>query len=569
MIFGKWYRGLRVQLVALLTIALLPLGSIAIYQTAQLSVGARETANQALLAQTAEIAREEQLLIERAVGAARLFGAIAPALLDDPTQCQPLLGPFIDQDPDFSFVGVLPLSGVTDCSSFDAAIDFSGYPGFDDSMAAQASAIVANPAAPASGQSVIIVSEPFEVDGVFAGLVSVSIPHENLPETNSLTTAPGLVDLLTFNDAGQVLTARASLERAAEELPAAIDLVDLGQGAQQFFEADNARGVTRGYSVVSIEGAPFTVMAVWERDVLGSSWMTKVLSASLFPVLMWFASMAVALMAMETLVLQHLRRLRVNMDSFAQDRQTFATSPDRAFYPTELANLEENFRRMSADVLQDEAKLENALHEKGVLVKEIHHRVKNNLQLISSIINMQIRSAKEDETRGVLRRIQDRVVGLATIHRDLYQTEDAGRVDAGALVIEIVEKSLDIASEDGAEVALKLAIAPVRLFPDQAVPLSLLVAEAATNAMKYMGANPLANPVMQVRLSQVSDIVSLTMTNSVGDTPKAESGGMGSQLMRAFAMQLGGQISVEQTEDCYTLAVEFTVSEFEPGFRDY
>jgi hypothetical protein len=77
---GKWYRRLSVQLVALLSIALLPLGLISLYQTQRVAVEADRTAATALLGMTERAARTEQLLIERAVGAARLFGTIAPDL---------------------------------------------------------------------------------------------------------------------------------------------------------------------------------------------------------------------------------------------------------------------------------------------------------------------------------------------------------------------------------------------------------------------------------------------------------------------------------------------------------
>jgi hypothetical protein len=293
------------------------------------------------------------------------------------------------------------------------------------------------------------------------------------------------------------------------------------------------------------------------------------ISAAVFPGLMWLASMGVAMLAMNTLVIRHLNRIRTKMDAFADDRSTHEPFESNPLFPVEVEMLEQNFARMSEEVMRDEAAMENAVREKNVLMKEIHHRVKNNLQLISSIINMQVRAAEHDETKSVLRRVQDRVLSLATIHRDLYQSQDAGRVNAGDLVTEIVEKSVELVVGDGRDLALNMQIAPVLLYPDQAVPLSLVVAEAATNAMKYIGDNPDKPALFEVILKQDGAACLLVMTNSLGATKDRDSTGLGSQLMNAFAMQLGGNIDIEKTVDRYALTLRFNAAEFQPESRDF
>lgn len=564
---GPWYRRLSVQLIALLTIALLPLGLIALYQTNRVAVEADRTAGMALLGLTERAARAEQLLIERAVGAARFFGSIAPELLAAPDNCAPILSRFVAANPEYSFIGVLPLSGVVACSSVSEVLDFSAAPDFDAAMAAQEATIIVNEAGPASRQPVFVVSEPFTIAGVFAGFVSVSIPHGGLPDTSARMEDLGLIELVTFNEAGTVLTSRTSLAAARLELPQDRRLVALSTDRTQTFRTRNTQGIERRYSIVTIDGSPAAVMAIWRaRDDAGTP---NRIAAALFPVLMWIASLGVAMLSMHTLVLRHLRRIRRKMDAFADDRSSHAPFDDTAFYPVEIQKLEENLARMSEEIMRDEAVLEDAVREKGVLVKEIHHRVKNNLQLISSIINMQIRAAKHQETKAVLRRVQDRVLSLATIHRDLYQSGDGGRINAGELVTEIVEKSAELVMGEGRELDLRMQIDRVMLFPDQAVPLSLVVAEAATNAMKYIGDPSDETPVFDVRLVHDGAACLLVMTNSVGPSQDLESTGLGSQLMNAFAMQLGGNIDVDATDTRYVLTLRFTVAEFEPEARDF
>jgi two-component sensor histidine kinase len=565
---GPWYKKLSVQLIALLTLALLPLGAVAVFQTNRVAAETDANAGLALLSLTEAAARREQILIERAVGTARLFRSIAPTFLEDPQNCASQLAPFIETNPQYSFIAVIPQSGIVECSSAGETMDFNGVESFIELMSNREPTIVVDRSGRASGESVFVISEPLELDGAFAGFVTVSIPHRSLPTyIEDDKQYQGLVELITFNRVGTVLTARGGLDATTPELPSGLELAGLFSTQSQTFRADNRRGLERRYSVVPIQGSPASALAIWEIENALS--LPAKISPAVFPLLMWFASMGVAMLAMNTLVIRHLTRMRRKMDAFADDRNTHRSYTPNALFPIEIEMLEENFARMSEEILRDEAAMENAVREKGVLVKEIHHRVKNNLQLISSIINMQIRNADADETKTVLRRIQDRVLSLATIHRDLYQSQDGGRVNAGNLVTEIVEKSTELVTGEGRDLNLQMQVDPVLLYPDQAVPLSLVVSEAATNALKHVGAQSAQGGTFNVRLTQEGTTCTLVMTNSVGVKRSGDSTGLGSKLMKAFAMQLGGTIDIDDTDDRYSLTLQFNADDFQPEARDY
>lgn len=567
MIARTWYRKLSIQLIALLTVALLPLGMIALYQTNRISEAVDKTAADALLSLTQSVARTEQLLIERAVGAARSIGAVAPALLENPDVCAPNLSQFLDDNPDYSFVGVIPESRIVTCSSTPRTLDFTESETSAVIMAARQPIITLNKTPAVSQQAVFIVSEPFTADGEFAGFVSISVPLSSLPEISIQMEEFGLVDLIIVDKEGDILSSRGSIEDAGLEKPQDRSTLRLQSDAPRSFRALNSGGVERRYNVVPISGSPASVIAIWQTKV--DAGRLNVVASAIFPALMWGASMAVAMLAMNTLVLRHLRRIHRKMDAFAEDRSTHEPFEDNPLFPLEIQELEENLARMSEKILRDEADLEDTAREKGVLVKEIHHRVKNNLQLISSIINMQIRAARHDETKRTLRRVQDRVLSLATIHRDLYQSQSGGRVNAGDLITEIVEKSAELAIADGQKLKLNMQIAPVMLYPDQAVPLSLVVAEAATNAVKYIGEVTKKTTSLDVSLVQDGEACVFTMTNSVGARENVESTGLGHQLMKAFAMQLGAKIETEDADNRYTLTLRFNAADFQPDVRDF
>ncbi|MEL6450013.1 MAG: sensor histidine kinase [Pseudomonadota bacterium] len=563
-----WLSGLRFQFLLLLTLALLPLGAVAIYQTNRVATEAGRNAELALLSLTARAAKAEELIIERAFGAARFFGTIAEDFQENPDRCTRDLSQFVERNDRYSFIGILPLSGIMTCTSSGGVFDFSQWPGFEQNMADQKRTIVVNTEAPASQQSVFVISEPFDIDGEFAGFISISIPHKGLPATSGTLTDLGLEELITFNPEGRVLTARSGLDGVNGELPAARSLDTLRTSVSMAFRADNNDGQSRTYTVVPIEGSPATVLGVWrDGDGLANT-AVAVVRPALFPILMWFASMGVAMLSIHMLVVRHLNRLRSKMDEFAETRRAPARDTT-TLMPTELQALSDNFDRMAYDILQDEAQLENAVHEKNVLIKEVHHRVKNNLQLISSIMNMQIRAADEEETRTALMRVQDRVRSLATIHRDLYQSQNAGRVDAGGLISEIIEGSREFVIARDLDVDLKTDIDQVMLYPDQSVPLSLLAAEGATNMMKYIGAPEGKKPWIFAGLSQEDGRCILTLANSVGGATPAESTGLGSDLMEAFAIQLGGDIVIDRSDDSYSMRIEFAAQEFEPAAQDY
>ena len=228
----------------------------------------------------------------------------------------------------------------------------------------------------------------------------------------------------------------------------------------------------------------------------------------------------------------------------------------------------EAFVTMTEQIVHDEAVLENSIHEKDVLLREIHHRVKNNLQLIASITNMQIRKARNSETKFVLKRLQDRVLGLATIHRNLYQADVLSNVRADTLIYELTQHISKTSLPSDADVKFELDVAPVSLYPDQAVPLSLLVTEAATNAMKYLGRPKDGPPWISIVLKPQDEEgkVHLTVANSIGtplgSAPVDEGPGLGSQLISAFVMQLGAVSTVTEDEGRYTIDVKFSPSDF-------
>ena len=121
--------------------------------------------------------------------------------------------------------------------------------------------------------------------------------------------------------------------------------------------------------------------------------------------------------------------------------------------------------QISEDVATHEAEMAAALDTQRKLTREVHHRVKNNLQLISSIMNIQIRSAKSGEAKALLKALQERMMSLATVHRELYQTSGLADVRARELLPDIVRQIMAISAGPEKPFDVDIDIDDLRLIP--------------------------------------------------------------------------------------------------------
>ena len=129
------------------------------------------------------------------------------------------------------------------------------------------------------------------------------------------------------------------------------------------------------------------------------------------------------------------------------------------------------------------------------------------MQLISSMLNMQIRATGSLEAKHLLRRVQDRVMALSAIHRYLYLARKLSLVRADTLLEDIIQQLVIVGTLDdrGRQIAVTTALEPVEISPDQSVPLSLLTTEAAINAVKYCGMSRGTDAWINIALKAVSE----------------------------------------------------------------
>jgi two-component system, sensor histidine kinase PdtaS len=223
--------------------------------------------------------------------------------------------------------------------------------------------------------------------------------------------------------------------------------------------------------------------------------------------------------------------------------------------------------RESAEALKARSlALASALREREVLLSEIHHRVKNNLQLLSSMLALQARSLG-DEGRHALLEGQRRIDSIALVHEQLYGSRNLSAVNL-ARYIEALIPELWRASGTGDRVEVELALDDVELSPERAIPCALLVSELVTNALKHAfpegrrGTLKIALARLggaRLRLAIEDDGVGLAREFPPGPGPS-----LGLDLVDIFSKQLQAELSVRARDGAPGTRFALTFQEVSP-----
>jgi len=232
-----------------------------------------------------------------------------------------------------------------------------------------------------------------------------------------------------------------------------------------------------------------------------------------------------------------------------------------------------------AKVLRDETERKQAddivkksLHEKDLLLREIHHRVKNNLNVISSLLSLQAGQAQDCEVQRSFDELQDRVRSIATLHETLYGSQDLANIDFGPYMQQLVHDLVDFYGIDRKQIQVNVETEKVVLSIEQALPLGLIVNELVSNALKH-GFPGGRRGAIHVRFHYLAGTVSerptpdcawceLRVEDDGAGIPNSDGlwdrQSMGLKIVRLLADQLQGRVDLNQSRET-SFSVRFPV----------
>ncbi|MCW3084957.1 MAG: domain S-box [Bacteroidetes bacterium] len=195
-----------------------------------------------------------------------------------------------------------------------------------------------------------------------------------------------------------------------------------------------------------------------------------------------------------------------------------------------------------------EEKIRQSLKEKEVLLKEVHHRVKNNLQVISSILNLQSSYVKDPGTLNILKESQNRIKSMAFIHESLYQTKDFSSINFSEYVVNLSQNLIQSYSNFENEIKLNLDIQNVFLNLDLAIPCGLIINEIISNALKYAFVDKKDDCEITIQMVLKDESLVLFIADNGIGLPKEidyrNTQSLGLQLVVTLTDQLNGNIEM-------------------------
>jgi len=202
------------------------------------------------------------------------------------------------------------------------------------------------------------------------------------------------------------------------------------------------------------------------------------------------------------------------------------------------------------EIKETQIKLEHALEEKDMLMKEIYHRVKNNLMVISSLLNLQSRYIKDEEARGIFKESQERAHSMALIHERLYRSTDLKHIDYGDYIRTLTRDLFRTYVTDPSRINLELEVEDVMIDINTAIPLGLIINELVSNSMKHAFPEDRTGKIT-VKFKKDEDHYILEVKdNGVGfpsDIKLGKTDSLGLQLVTSLTEQIGGELELQRS----------------------
>ena len=407
--------------------------------------------------------------------------------------------------------------------------------------------VVGRPAGELDEEPVLMAAVRAEDDaGRFDGALMAVIRLEALRPDLGRTALPAGTGVAITDRTGRPLSVTDA--KAFEEAPQGWTEQSLARGAVLSRDGSGSR-VFVGAPLVDDD--VFVLLSAPQPSLFSWARLNPYATVGL-PLLAWLAAFLAVWLAGERVMVRWLSYLNRIAGLYAKGR--FSVRPLQAHNaPPEISGLARTLDEMAGAIVHRDHTLRDNLAQKDALMREIHHRVKNNLQIITSLLNLQQRALTDESAKAALSDTRQRITALALIYRQLYQGADLREVEVRPFLEELMAQLLNGAGPRTHPVRTEIASDEMALDPDKIAPFALFLVEAVTNALKH--AFPDRTGTIAVRFTVRGLEARLEIADDgVGALPEASAGGVGSTLMTAFARQLRGRAEVERPDGGGTTA---------------
>jgi two-component sensor histidine kinase len=380
------------------------------------------------------------------------------------------------------------------------------------------------------------------------GVLSLAIRLEWLSTIGQEPGLPPDATVYLLDRAGHVLVGpKAQGMDTQAGLPDPETIRQVVAGHIRAFDSVGQDGIERHYAVNVIGDRELFVLLGQPAARLIEPLRTSLLMQIGVLAFVSVAAMAAALIGSRVLVTKWIGRLTEAASSMGVGQ--FSVKGEFEGAPAEFRHLAETLNEMATRLQDREADLRQSLTQKQMMLREIHHRVKNNLQTVTSLLNLYARIPRGEAVKQAFADVQMRINALALVHRHLYESQDLQEVDLHPFMTNLCSLLQDGSGVPPRRVRLSVDIPHVRVTGDRAVPLALLTTEVLTNSFKHAFPNQRAGNI-SVRIAREDEGMARLMIadDGVGQpertTDREATGSMGQTLIEAFTRQLGGELTV-------------------------
>ncbi len=381
-------------------------------------------------------------------------------------------------------------------------------------------------------------------NGAFEGAIVAILDLEGLRPDLSDPTLPAGAAVSIVNAQGEVMV--QSDPEAFAPLPPNWTARAVSVGGLNYHAKDR-RGTVRDFAsapllnkdVFVVISAPAPGLLYWAR--------LNPFASIVYPLLAWVMAWAAVWIVTDRVVIRWLAYLDRVASIYAKGR--FTVRPVQAeTAPLEIQTLAHTLDTMADGIVARDLSLRESLAQKDAMMREIHHRVKNNLQVITSLLNMQQRALTDPAARLAMSDTRQRITALSLIYRALYQSPDMRRVDVRQFLEELITQLSTSESGRPSPIRTKLQADDLEIDPDKLAPLALFAVEAITNARKHAFGPD--GGLIDVLFHVGEDEIRLEIVDDgKGEAESLSTSGVGRTLMSAFARQLRGRAELEAAPD--------------------